>query len=142
VGRAARQGARAARRRRSHRGLAPGDSPASNPTGGSGQGLRWWRPGTRDAAGDTLPDLSRQRAQIRELVRNNPIAGGAIDTNVDRTVGTGLALVAQPVREVLGWDDQKALEWKRMVQTEFSLWADSTARATGTASRTSTTSRA
>ena len=90
--------------------------------------LRWWRDSirVRDAAGDTLRALPTQRGQIRELVRTNPIAGGAINTNVDRTVGTGLALVATPNRQVLGWEEEQALEFKRLVQTEFSLFADST----------------
>jgi lambda family phage portal protein len=88
--------------------------------------LRWWNPGLRDAVSDTLRRLPLQRSKSRELVRCNPIAAGAINTNVDRVVGTGLALVAQPNRSVLGWAEDQALEFKRQVQTEFSLWADST----------------
>ncbi|XVJ69879.1 MAG: phage portal protein [Rhizobacter sp.] len=94
--------------------------------GGSGQTLRWWRPGTRDAASDTLRALPMQRGQSRELARTHPIAAGAINTNVDRVVGTGLALVAEPNRQVLGWSIEQAQAFKTEVQTEFSLWADST----------------
>lgn len=96
--------------------------------GGGTPLLRWWTESTRvrDAASDTLRALPIQRGQIRELVRTNPIAGGAINTNVDRTVGTGLALVCTPNRQVLGWEEEQALEFKRTVQTEFSLFADST----------------
>lgn len=86
---------------------------------------RWFRPGLRDATSDTMRELPLQRGASRELVRTNPIAAGAIQTNIDRVVGTGLALVAAPDRRVLGWDDAQALEWKRQVQSEFSLWADS-----------------
>lgn len=93
--------------------------------GGGTPLLRWWRPGRLDASGDTLRVLPTQRGQSRELARTNPIAGGAIDTNVNRVVGTGLALVAQPDRRVLGWDEDTAKEWKRTTQNEFSLYADS-----------------
>ncbi len=102
------------------------DGWSDGSAGGSSPLLRWWRPGVRDAASDTLHRLPLQRAQARELARTNPIAGGAINTNVDRVVGTGLALVASPNRAVLGWEEEQALQWKREVQTEFSLWADST----------------
>jgi len=105
-----------------------GDGMDLEPVAGGGSSLlRWWRPGSRDAAGDALYALTMQRGQVRELVRTNPIAGGAIGTNVDRVVGTGVALVAQPERSVLGWTAEQALAWKSTVQMEFSLWADSTA---------------
>lgn len=99
--------------------------PLPLPGGGTGGVMRWWSPGLRDSAGDVLRRLPLQRAASRDLVRANPIAAGAINTNVDRVVGTGLALVAQPNRSVLGWTPEQALNWKRLVQTEYSLWADS-----------------
>jgi lambda family phage portal protein len=102
------------------------DDSSGSQVGGGSPLLRWWRPGTRDAAADTLRALPMQRSQSRELARVNPIAGGAINTNVDRVVGTGLALVPQPNRDVLGWEEEQALAWKRTTQREFSLWADST----------------
>ena len=81
---------------------------------------------SRDARSDTLPLLRSQRGQVRELARTSPIAAGAINTNIDRVVGTGLALSAQPALSVLGWSAEQAKEWKALVQREFSLWADST----------------
>lgn len=96
------------------------------PTAPSGSGGRWWKPLARDARADTLPALPGQRGASRELARTSPIAVGAINTNVDRVVGTGLALSAMPNRTVLGWSVEQALEWKGHVQREFSLYADST----------------
>lgn len=101
-------------------GAVAGDS--SPPAGGSG---RWWRPFARDAKADTLRNLPLQRGASRELARTSPIAVGAINTNIDRVVGTGLALSASPHAGVLGWSEEQALEWKRHVQNEFSLWSDS-----------------
>lgn len=99
---------------------APDQAPGS--TGGG----RWWNPMPRDARADTVRWLPTQRGASRELARTSPIAVGAINTNIDRVVGTGLALSAQPNREVLGWSVKQALKWKALVQREFSLWADST----------------
>lgn len=84
-----------------------------------------WQPVARDANADTLRTLALQRGQSRELARTHPIAAGAIGTYLDRVVGTGLALVSQPDRRVLGWTSDRAQAWKRHVQAEFSLWADS-----------------
>jgi len=96
------------------------------PAAPSGSAGRWWRSMARDARADTLHLLPTQRGASRELARTSPIAVGAINTNVDRVVGTGLALSAQPNRAVLGWTVDQALEWKGLVQREFSLYADST----------------
>lgn len=95
--------------------------------GGGSPLLRWWRPGIRDAVADTLRPLPGQRGQSRELARLNSIAAGAVNTVVDRAVGTGLALVAAPDRRVLGWDADRAIEYRAKVQAEFSLFADSPA---------------
>lgn len=94
------------------------------PGNGSGAGSRWWSPFARDARSDTLPQLGTQRGASRELARTNPIAAGAINTSVDRIIGTGLAYVAAPDRRVLGWSADQAEAWKASVQAEFSIWAD------------------
>ena len=95
--------------------------------GTSNPARRWWNPAPRDARSDTLHKLPSQRGASRELAATNPIAAGAINTNVDRVVGTGLALVSQPNAAVLGWSADQVAQWKRLVQAEYSLWADSTA---------------
>lgn len=93
----------------------------------SSAGGRFWRTTPRDARSDTLRQLPIQRGASRELARTSPIAVGAINTNVDRVVGTGLALSAQPSLTILGWSADQAADWKaRYVQPEFGLWADST----------------
>lgn len=88
-------------------------------------GGRWWNPRPRDARADTVPQLGSERGKSRELARTSPIACGAINTNIDRVVGTGLALSSQPNRAILGWSVEQAIAWKKQVQAEFSLWADS-----------------
>lgn len=95
------------------------------PSTASGQ-RRVWGSVARDAATDALANLKYDRANSRDLARTSPIAVGAINTNVDRVVGTGLALSAMPNTTVLGWTPEQVAEWKAKTQVEFSLWADST----------------
>jgi lambda family phage portal protein len=97
---------------------------AGGGTSGSGAGSRWWNPFARDARSDTLRHIGTQRSASRELARTNTIAAGAINTSVDRIIGTGLAFVSAPDRRVLGWSADQAEEWKAIAQAEFSLWAD------------------
>ncbi len=101
--------------------------PAPDVAGGGGfiSRMRRWANTPRDARSDSLPYLRGDRAASRDLARTSPIAVGAIDTNINRVVGTGLALSAQPNRQVLGWSAEQALEWKLKTQAEFSMWADS-----------------
>ena len=84
-----------------------------------------WAVSARSADADIVRGLKRQRAESRELRRLNPIAAGAIDTNINRVVGTGLQPVPEPDATVLGWSEERLAAWKEQVVREFSLWADS-----------------
>lgn len=86
---------------------------------------RWFRPRARSASADMAGVLPTQRGQSRDLARNQPIAVGAINTNVDRVIGTGLALSAQPQLHVLGWSPEQGQAFKTVVQSEFALFAES-----------------
>lgn len=100
------------------------DSGDSSSGGSPSAGRRWFS-SPRDSKSDTLRFLPTQRGQSRELARTSPIAVGAINTNIDRVVGTGLALSCQPDRDILGWTEAQAAAWKKTTQAEFSLWSDS-----------------
>jgi lambda family phage portal protein len=100
------------------------DSGDSSSGGSPSSGRRWFS-SPRDSKSDTLRFLPTQRGQSRELARTSPIAVGAINTNVDRVVGTGLALSCQPDRDILGWTEEQQSAWKKKTQAEFSLWSDS-----------------
>lgn len=84
-----------------------------------------WSVVARSADADIVRGLKRQRAESRELRRTNPIATGAIETNLNRVVGTGLQPVPEPDARVLGWTEEQVAEFKEIVSREFSLWADS-----------------
>jgi lambda family phage portal protein len=89
--------------------------------------LSQWNPGTGSAAADLLPDLEALRERSRDLERNNPIAGGAINTVVTKTVGTGLALKCAVHREILGWDEATTRAWQRKTEALFRSYAESNA---------------
>lgn len=95
-------------------------------------GARYDRRQTRDwfasrgsADADTLTDITTLRPRSRDLVRNAPIAAGAINTVVQNAVGTGLALQSTPDINVLGWTEEQGREWGQIVGHEFGMWADS-----------------
>jgi lambda family phage portal protein len=95
-------------------------------TAGTDSFLGRWFTRPRSAAADTLREIGQQRGQARNLVRNHPLAASAINTNVARAIGTGLAWVPMPHLATLGWSIEEATAWADEVAAEFSLWADST----------------
>lgn len=90
------------------------------------RGTRSWYAIPRSADADALLALPDLRGKSRDLARNNPIGGSAVDTLVNRVVGTGLAPSFRPNRRVLGWSKEQAAEFKAVAQDEWELWADST----------------
>lgn len=72
----------------------------------------------------TLSDLPTLRERSRDLVRNNPLAGGSINTNVTNTVGRGLRLQPRIDRKRLGLTEEAADEKEREFQSLFTAVAD------------------
>lgn len=92
---------------------------------GKSAGLRNWNPLEKSADHDTVPDLPDLRTRSRDLVRNAPLASGAVNTNVTSVVGSGLTLQATPDREALGLTPEQAAEWAKRAQRIFATWAES-----------------
>jgi len=84
-----------------------------------------WFPFRGSADSDTLYDLLMLRSRSRDLIRNAPIATGAINTVCANAVGTGLAVQPTPDMTILKWDEAKASEWASTVEHEFAMWAES-----------------
>ena len=87
--------------------------------------LSGWSTITRDADGDTLGYLPKLRERSRDLIRNAPVATGAIGLVVSNSVGQGLKLQARIDRDYLRMSDEAAEAWESAVEREWSLWADS-----------------
>jgi lambda family phage portal protein len=69
-----------------------------------------------------LPHLRKRSA---DLIRNNPLAAGAIHTKVQGVVGTGLAYHSAIDREYLRLDDTAADAWEATAERLFRTWAES-----------------
>lgn len=87
--------------------------------------LAYWNPGLADADGDALTGIRELRGRSRDLARNSPIAGGAIETAVSNVVGSGLTLQCAIDGEALGLDDEAVEEWQEKTERLFSMWANS-----------------
>src|SRR3990167_4244449 len=51
--------------------------------------LSQWKPWGGSADADLLPDLPTMRVRSRDLIRNAPLAAGALNTVATNVVGTG-----------------------------------------------------
>lgn len=100
---------------------------AGSYNGGSSRraALRNWNPYAGDANEDTVHDLPALRARSRDLARNAPIGGAALNTLVTNVIGTGLSMQSNPDAKLLGMDEQTANAWKHNVEAEWMLWCDS-----------------
>lgn len=105
-----------------HAMIATGYNGASS----SRRSLAGWNPLPGSADDDTLADLPTLRARVRDLDRNAPVAGGAINTTVTNVVGTGLSVQPQIDHQALGLSEEQAADWQDTTLREFLLWAEST----------------
>jgi lambda family phage portal protein len=86
--------------------------------------MRQWFTSRGSADVDTLPFLARLRTRSRDLVRNNPLACGAISGSVTSIVGTGLVLQSAIDAEFLGLSDDEAQAWQKNTEREFAIFAE------------------
>lgn len=81
-----------------------------------------WRTSDSDADTVILPDLETMRERSQDLLRNSPLALGAIKTNVTKVVGTGLKVKSQIDRGILkNLTPDQADAWERAAEREFVL---------------------
>lgn len=87
--------------------------------------LRRWMPALESADTELAGERDTIAARSYDLERNNGIAGGAIRTQVDNIVGTGLRLAAKPDYRALGRTKEWADEWARGVEAKWRGFANS-----------------
>ncbi len=87
--------------------------------------LSTWFPWWRDANADIDPDHWLLRSRSRDLVRNNPLAAGAINGVVTNVVGTGLRLHARIDGEFLGMTDEESDSWEADIERRWEQWSES-----------------
>ena len=91
----------------------------------SKRSLSEWKPLGNDADADLLPDLPTLRERSRDLIRNSPLAAGAISTVCTSVVGPGLHLKSEIDGDILGLTDEQAQKWEKNAERLWSLWANS-----------------
>ena len=84
-----------------------------------------WRPIRHSADAELNGELSTLVARSRDLIRNNGIASGAIQTLVDNVVGNGLKLVSIPDHRILGLNIDYLEDWARKVESLWRVWSES-----------------
>jgi len=90
----------------------------------SKRSLNSFRPKNSDVNSTLEDELDTLQARSRDMIRNNPIATGAIETNVTSVVGSGLSLDARVDYNYIGMSQDEAEIWERNAEREFSIWAD------------------
>lgn len=91
----------------------------------SRRGVAGWQPPQGDADADTLTDRQGIVNRSRDLVRNTPIAAGAINTNALHVVGSGLTMQSRLNRHILGLNEQEAAKKQNLIESEWKLWSNS-----------------
>jgi lambda family phage portal protein len=88
-------------------------------------GLIGWHPSSGSADADLVPELPTLRRRSRDLLRNAPLAAGAIATVTTNVVGTGLKPFPRPDAETLGLSEDEADAWQSATMAEWRLFAES-----------------
>lgn len=89
-----------------------------------------WSPAPYSADAALLPELGTLRDRSRDLIRNNGVAAGSIQTQVDNVIGTGPRLCATPDYRALGKTGPEgkawAEAWSNDTEAKFRSWAETT----------------
>lgn len=97
------------------------------PASGGAAALFGWRPALRDARADVMSAYLEAAARAIDTMHNSGWISGAVDQAVASTVGVSLRLAALPDRDVLGWSDEEADNWKNTVERRWILWSENPA---------------
>jgi lambda family phage portal protein len=89
------------------------------------RGVTGWKPPQGDADADTLTDRQGIINRSRDLIRNAPIATGAINTNTLHVVGSGLTMQSRLNRHVLQISEKDAQQKQNIIESEWRLWSNS-----------------
>jgi lambda family phage portal protein len=87
--------------------------------------LSTWKPKELDADSAILGDLSILRDRSADLLRNSPLAVGAVNTSCTNIVGTGLKLQSRLDRDVIQMSEEEANTWESKTEREWRLWSES-----------------
>jgi len=84
-----------------------------------------WQPAYYSADDEILRDRKKLLARTQDLIRNNGLTSGAVQTHLDWIIGSGLELNCKPDWKLLKIKDKDAArEWERDTESKFRQWAD------------------
>ena len=92
-----------------------------------GRKLEDWTTANWDVNAMLAENQTDLRNDSNDLMTNNPIANGAVQTKVTNVIGAGLTLQSKIDREFLGIEEDAALRWQKEAERHwklFSLTAD------------------
>ena len=88
------------------------------------QELGLWHPGLGSADADWLGDRPAVIARVRDLVRNNGWASGAVRRELDAVIGSALRLSYKPDYRALGLDPEWADEFAERIEARWRTYAN------------------
>ncbi|SLN77583.1 phage portal protein [Oceanibacterium hippocampi] len=99
-------------------------APDGYPGGSFDRQLAGWSPWLGSADQDWLPVRDQAVARVRDLVRTDGWASGAVRRMVATAIGPKLRLQVRPDWRALGLDMDWAREWAAEVEARFRLWSE------------------
>ena len=83
-----------------------------------------WMPGNGSADHDLLVDLPKLRERSRDLIRNDGIASGAIDTIITNIIGSGIRPQSRLDKEALKINEDFAEQLQKQIEKIWDRWVD------------------
>ncbi len=83
-----------------------------------------WIPGGGSADQDLLRDLASLRERSRDLVRNDGIASGAIDTIITNIIGSGIRPQSRIDKDALNVNEEYAEKLQQQIEKIWEKWVD------------------
>lgn len=81
-----------------------------------------WSTTDTDADGTNTHDLSTLRERSHDLVRNNPLASGILNTKATSVIGSGMKLNANVDEKVLGISVEESKILNKQIENEYELF--------------------
>ena len=78
-----------------------------------------------DADAETIADLPKLRQRSSDLIRNDAIASGIINTDVSVVIGSGLKVQSRIDRDILNLSDEQADAFEANAERIFRRWGNS-----------------
>ncbi|MCP4352299.1 MAG: phage portal protein [Desulfobacterales bacterium] len=88
------------------------------------QELNGWHPPFTSVDSAYLPERNTIVSRVKDLVRNNGWASGAMQRFVDQAIGSSFSLNYMPDYKILGLDHEEVREFARNVEAEWRAYAN------------------